>query len=452
MLEKDVKIGGMSRPHAALALVLWASVASGQVTGSVVAPGGISFESGRFRLRGEIKINARDSTQDSQTVGGTQTPFPIVMATVSPYGSAEISNVALIGEADFTPDISAKVEIHFIDLYNRNPTSSDDRVFLREAWVRFGKKYEPLQPQPGTTLYLQLGKAPRFTKQVVRRLESYGLWGTAVGRFEEMGAEAGGSLGPLLYWRASVASGNPLFFRDPNALAGDNGTPERTVGSTTPVVYQSGFPILYDAKTNDVNLNGKFQFGGGMGVRLVDPATKNGVDIVGWYFHRTLADRAPIRGSFYGGDLRLLQGFAVPLPYSGNEKWEAGANLEARYGPVHLYGQYVYQNIAELVRKGFEFEASWRIPLNGLFASGDESVVNWIAPTVRYSKIDNEFEIPIGYVAPSVGWYWDKYDAGVRIGIIRGIDLTAEYALNNATAPTRVLHPNEFLLTLRAGF
>ncbi len=139
---------------------------------------------------------------------------------------------------------------------------------MREAFVRFGKKWEALKEMPGTTAYLELGKAPRFSKQIIRRLESYGLWGTAVGRFEETGAEAGGSFGSHVYWRASATGGTPLYFRDVNALAGDNGTPERTVGSTVPVVYGSGIPILYDTMGTDVNFSGRFQLGGGLGLRF----------------------------------------------------------------------------------------------------------------------------------------------------------------------------------------
>jgi hypothetical protein len=241
--------------------------------------------------------------------------------------------------------------------------------------------------------------------------------------------------------------------RDPNALAGDNGTTERTVGSTTPVVYQAGFPILYDTQSTDVNGSGRFQYGGGLGVRFNwGEGNRDGVDAMGWYFRRTLADRVSLHGTFYSGDLRLLGGNPIPLPVTGNEKTEYGANLEARIGPVHIFGQYVHQDIAGLVRHGYEAEVAWRIPLPGLFASGDSSVVNWIQPVVRVSAIEYDFAIPAGFVAPSFGWNWHKYDAGLRIGIIRGLDLTAEYARNDTRARSRVLHPDEFLMTLRAVF
>ena len=298
--------------------------------------------------------------------------------------------------------------------------------------MRFGKKFEALKEMPGTTVYLELGKAPRFSKQITRRLESYGLWGTAVNRFEETGAEAGGSFGPHVYWRASATGGTPLYFRDPNALAGDNGTPERTVGSTTPVVYGSGIPILYDTMATDVNFSGRFQLGGGVGLRFNwGENRRDGVDLLGWYFRRDLAEYVPLRGTFYSGDLAVLEGYDIPLPFHGTEKYEYGVNLEARFGPVHLFGQGVKQSIAGLEREGYEVEASVRIALPGLFASGDQSVVNWIEPAVRVSYIDNLFDLPAGFVAPSFGWDWRKYDFGFRLGIVRGLDLTVEYARND---------------------
>jgi len=410
-------------------------------------------KTGALRLKVEIKTSFRDSKDLSLTVGNTGLPFPVVLRTVDPGASVEVPNLGLTLEADLTPDVFARAVVNVLDLYNRNPTSSADKVQLREAFVRFGKKIDTLKVADGTSVYVEVGKFPRFTKQVVRRLESYGLWGTAVGRFEEAGVEAGGSFGPHVYWRASVTGGTPVFFRDTNALAGDNGTPERTVGSTTPVVYNSGFPILYDTMATDVSGTGQIQLGGGAGTRWTwGTDGRNGVDVLAWIFRRTLADRVSINGSFYGGDLRLLEGIGVSLPIEGNEKMEWGLNVEARVGPVHFFGQAVKQTIAYLWRQGYEAEVAWRIPLPGLFASGDQSVVNWIEPAIRISYIDNLWDIPLGFVAPTMGWDWRKYDYGLRIGIVRGLDLTAEFARHDAVTRRGLVHPDEWLVTLRAAF
>ncbi len=416
--------------------------------------GFLSSADGRFRLKGEVKLHYRSSV-DVKVPQGQMGDVVAYMETPDPGGSFEVSTVNLIGEGELTKDLFAKVEIHFIDLYNRNPTSTADEVRVREAWLRFGRKYEALKAPDGTTFYLQVGKAPRFAKQLTRRLESYGLWGTAVNRFEELGVEAGGSLGRVFYWRAAASNANPLFMRDPNSLAGDNGTPDRTDFARLEYSpYNSGFPILYDAQANDARLAGRAQVGGGLGLRFVSEDGKRGIDVLGWVFHRKLAETVSIDGTLYGGDLDLVDD--VPAGTSGwidgNEKTEAGVNLEARLGRFSVFGQYVRQEIAGLVRRGYEIEASYRFPTNGLFAIGDQPWFNWVQPAVRVSRISNDFSTPAGFLAPSFGWDWTKYDLGVRVGIVRNVDLTVEYARNDMTTRKGVLHPDELLVTLRAGF
>ena len=416
--------------------------------------GGLATADGRFRLKGEVKIHFRDSEDVSVRIG-QMGDVAVIERTVDPGGSFEVSTVNLIGEGELTKDLFAKVEVHFIDLYNRNPTSTADEVRVREAWLRFGRRVDGLKAFGGTTFYVQAGKAPRFAKQLTRRLESYGLWGTAVNRFEEIGVEAGGSLGGVLYWRAAGANANPLFMRDPNSLAGDNGTPERTdLDRLSEAPYNSGFPILYDAQANDARLSGKAQVGGGLGFRVVSGDGKRGIDVLGWLFRRTLADRVPIDGSIYGGDLDILDDVPAGTTgwIDGNEKTEVGVNVEARWDRLSLFGQYVYQDVAGLVRSGYEVEAAYRFPLNGLFAVGDQPWFNWIQPAVRVSRIENDFSVPAASFAKSFGWDWSKFDFGVRVGIVRAVDLTVEYARHDMRTRTAVLHPDELLVTLRAGF
>ncbi len=155
----------------------------------------------------------------------------------------------------------------------------------------------------------------------------------------------------------------------------------------------------------------------------------------------------------YGGDLDLLDE-APPGPgwTDGNEKTEAGVNVEARWGRFSLFGQYVYQDIAGLVRSGYEVEAGYRFPLNGLFAVGDQPWFNWIQPAVRVSRIENDFSAPATMFAKSFGWDWTKLDFGFRVGIVRNVDLTVEYARHDMRTRTGALHPDELLVTLRAGF
>jgi hypothetical protein len=374
----------------------------------------------------------------------------VFQRTVSKGSSFEVPNVAVIAEGEISSRVALKAEVHFLDLYNRNPTSSDDRILVREAWVRFGRFFAPLEPvEGGASFYALAGLAPRFTKQTSRRLESYGLLGTAVGRFEQPQLEVGGTAGRNVFWRAQVGNGNPVFFRDPNALAGDNGTPERTPGTPDPIL-QSGFPILYDAKPADINTQGRFEWGGGLGVRA--GSEQASASVLGFYFRRRMEDEARIRGTFYQGDLELLRGVVFPLPFEGDEKREWGVNFEARTGELRLFGQYLDQEIAKLPRRGFELELAYLFRTNGLFLVGETPFIDWVQPVVRVSTIDNRFTTPREFPGLSVGWDWTKIDLGVRIGLLRNVDLTAEYAFNTARAEAGDVHPNEALLTLRAGF
>jgi len=424
-------------------------------------------DKGHVRLGIEAKFHLRHSEDEELVLdrAGPGAHFPpdffpadgvIALRPPDKGTSLEVSNVALAGEASFGPLVMARANIHFIDLYNRNPTSTADEVRVREAWLRLGRDLGSLKPFAGTTGYVQVGRAPRFTKQIIRRLESYGLWGTAVGRFEEDQLQAGVGFLDHFYVKGSVANGNPLFFRDVNALAGDNGTANRSRGNVDPE-YQSGFPILYDAFPNDVNFDGELEFGVGAGARFLDGDAKNGIDVLGWYFTRELEDSAPIDGSFYGGDLDLLAltpdevpelPGRVGLATSGNRKWEAGANVEGRWENLHVFLQYVYQSIAGLERHGFEFELAYRYRLGGVFTLADAPVLNWVQPDFRFSRIESCFDNASGFPSPSVSWDWFKYDLGVRVGVVRGVDLTVEYAFNETV---RDLTPNELLVTLRVG-
>ncbi|HEY7411583.1 MAG TPA: hypothetical protein VII13_12605 [Vicinamibacteria bacterium] len=410
-----------------------------------------------FRLGGEFKAHFRNSRAVEVL---HPFPFPpsfipvgetaVFMRTVDPGSHLELSNLAVTGEGDLMPGVSARVEVHVLDLYSRNPVSTDDRIFLRDAWIRLGASPAFPEPSAGTSAYLLVGQAPRFTRQAVRRMESYGLWGTAVGRFENPQVQLGGFVGENVYWRAQGGIGNPLFFRDPNALAGDNGTPDRAPGAPDPIL-QSGFPILYDAKPTAKDLSGRFEWGVGLGARW-HWGTDSGADVLGWYFQRDLEEVVALPGTFYSGDLKLLRGPGTPLPISGDGKREAGVNLEARAGGFRLFGQYVNQEIAELPRQGFELELAWVGELEGLFLIGETPAFNWLQPVVRVSLVDNDFVAPRGYPGPSVAWDWVKVDLGVRVGVVRDVHLTLEYARHDMKTRRGSLHPDEFLATLRVGF
>jgi hypothetical protein len=215
-------------------------------------------------------------------------------------------------------------------------------------------------------------------------------------------------------------------------------------------VYESGFPILYDAKPADINPTGRFEWGGGVGARF--GGERAAVDVLAWYFARTLEDEAKIRGTFYQGDLELLRGAGVPLPFRGDDKSERGVNLEARWGELRLFGQFVDQEIAELPRDGYEIELAYRIRLDGLFLVGETPIGEWLQPVVRYSVIDNHFDAPREFPGLSVAWDWTKLDVGLRIAITRSVDLTLEYSRHDMITARGTRHPDETLVVLRTGF
>jgi hypothetical protein len=346
--------------------------------------------------------------------------------------------------------VKGRIRVHFIDLYNRNPTSTDQPVNVKEAWVLLGKRTEFIDSANGSHIYALFGKAPKFERQPERNLESYGLVSTAFNRFEDFQLQLGGNVGEHVYWRAQVSSGNPVFFRDPNALAGDNGTDELRFPNPEPDL-NSGFPILYDAEVEDVSSD-DFEVGGGVGFRWKSELDEYGIDLLAFYYQRDLADQKKLRGTFYEGDLDLLDGVGgIGLPISGREKKEYGGNIEARLKGLRIFFQGVHQELAGLERTGYEVEAAWKWSLPLIYATGGKQLFTFVQPVFRYSMMDNDFRASPLFVAPSTFWDWKKYDFGVRVGVVAGLDFTAEYTTHDITA-SQTVNIDEFLSTLRFRF
>jgi len=417
----------------------------------------------RLRFGLEAKTNFRHSEENRFLVpfdfDGRPGPDFVVRGfeeTVNAGSHFEVSAITLLLDADWGDGLAAHGKVDFIDLYDRNPTSTDKEVDVDEAWIRFGIEPEPAALAPRSGVYLKIGKMPKFERQDDRHLESYGLVSTAFNRLEDAGAELGASFGRHVYVKLSATQGNPLFIRDPNALAGDNGTPNRSTLDANPEL-KSGIVILYDAEVEDLDVDGDLELGGGLGLRFADEAGRNGLDVLAWTYQRTLADTVELKGTFYGGDLDVLNGpeshpeVNASLAIRGDEKKEVGANVWLYWGGFSLFAQYVDQEIAGLPRTGLEAEAAWRFELPLWAAVGERQLFPWIAPAVRWSRLDNDFRNPPGGTpVPSLSWDWDKIDAGLRLGIFQGIDLTLEYAdnrfiLGNGSERTN----NEYLATLR---
>ncbi len=376
------------------------------------------------------------------------------LETVNAGQHFELSALTLFLDASWGDAVSARAKVDFIDLYDRNPTSSDKEIDVDELWIRFGSDPTAVGERGG--FYAKFGKFAHFERQEDRHLESYGLAATAFNRFEDQGVELGVELGRHLYLRFSATQGNPLFLRDPNALAGDNGTPELdpAVHANPDPALKSGIVILYDAEVEDLDVDGDLETGYGVGFRFGGRDEVGwSLDLLGWSYERKLAETVDLGGTFYGGDLDLLRGpgNATPLPIRGDGKSEVGGNLWFYAGGFACFGQYVDQEIAGMARKGYEVEASWRWDLPLVWATGGRQLFPSIQPAVRWSRLEPEFAggSP-AFPAASVRWEWEKLDYGVRFGIVPGVDLTLELADNTMTlANGRKVSSDELLATLR---
>lgn len=403
----------------------------------------------QLRHRIEIRANYRDSDQERFRLRFRFPPEFLPpgetaahMETVDAGRHFELSVASV--QLDLTYRwFTARAKIHAVDKYRRNPTSSDRTIDADELFIRFGENPEFLGRPERTSFLLQIGKAPKMERQPIRLLESYGLAATAFNRFEDTQALIGGTVGRNFYWRLQLANGNPLFFRDPNALAGDNGTPElRQPGNPNPTPdLKSGFPILYNAEVESLFFEADhLQFGQALGYRWQRDDQSFGYDLIVFHYRRELADEVDLTGTFYGGDLDLLDGpLGVGLPLSGRKKQEYGARGYVEWHGLTGIAQFTKQHVAGLQRQAYEIEAGYQLQFGPVS----------IQPAARWSELRNRFVgDPVTYPAPSVWWNWTKLDAGVRVGFPRNIDVTIERAIHEVEAP-RILHPDETLVTLR---
>ncbi|HSP36111.1 MAG TPA: hypothetical protein VLU46_17500, partial [Thermoanaerobaculia bacterium] len=250
-----------------------------------------------FTERVEIRANYRDSRASSFRLGFPFPPdfLPVGQTagfeqTADPGRHVELSVAQVRLDAKYGKWLTAHTQFHVQDKYRRNPTTSDRQTDADELWIRFG----------GTSFFAQVGKAPKMERQPVRLLESYGLAATAFNRMEDTQLLAGGTVGRDLYWRLQVSNGNPLFMRDPNALAGDNGTPD-----LDPVAHphpdpgiKSGFPILYNAEVESKVFNADhMQFGQGLGYRWQRADQNFGFDAIAVHYRRSMtADEKALDG------------------------------------------------------------------------------------------------------------------------------------------------------------
>jgi hypothetical protein len=413
---------------------------------SVVCLPAFSQNTWNLTYRVELRADYRWSDEESHPNPFAPTNRAFDMRTPDPGHHVELNVGDLQLDAGYGDLFAMRAKVHFQAKHRRNPTSTDRQIDADELFVRIGPKPEILDRPSGTTVFLQAGKFPKMERQPVRLLESYGLAATSFNRFEDTQVLVGGTIGRSLYWRVQAANGNPLFFRDPNALAGDNGTDEELRGERTE--FGSGFPILYNAETEDLFFTtDHVQMGEAIGYRWQREDQTAGLDAIVFHYRRDMADREELTGTNYGGDLDLLVLDEIPgvsprgLPIEGRTKREIGGRVYAEWHAATFIGQYTSQTIAGLDRQGWELEAGYRFPLT-------LGPVESIQPAVRASAINNDFGPVAGFPGPSIWWNWEKYDAGVRIGLQRGIDVTVEYTQHEVESRF-LLNLREALVTVR---
>ena len=94
----------------------------------------------------ELRGNYRDSNEERFALS---TPLPPILLppgetqafleTVDAGTHWEASDVTLRLDLTYGKSFAARAKIDAIDLYNRNPTSSDDKFDVDEVWIRFGR-------------------------------------------------------------------------------------------------------------------------------------------------------------------------------------------------------------------------------------------------------------------------------------------------------------------------
>jgi hypothetical protein len=408
-------------------------------------------------FRAETKLNYRYSEANRF---GVAFPFPAIalpvgetqafLETVDAGHHAEISNIALFLDWQLSDNWALKTKVDLFDLYEKNPTSGDYDASLDQLILRYGTRHTQGELPRSTDAYIQLGKFSKFERQEDRHLESYGLSGTAFNRVEDSGIEAGIDFASGLYAKLTYTTGNPLFFRDVNALAGDNGIDKTPPPNADPEI-KTGIPILYDAEVENINLSDNPETGIGLGYRWLNNNGSNRINVLLFGYERDLADTVGLHGTFYGGDLDVLDlsevipGLSLPIEHTRKKKF--GVNLWWYKDNYAVFAQAVQQDIAGLKRDGWEIELSYA--LNTSDSLKNSLNINQFSPVIRYSAIDNHFEGNPIFPSPSLWWDWEKLDIGFNTDFGDSIRVTLEYAINNFERKGITEENNEFLMTLR---
>ena len=81
-----------------------------------------------LRFGVEVKAGFRDSDENRFPVPFSDFGQPRSLTTVDPGSSLEVGNVALFADAVWGESLVGHVKVDLVDLYDRNPTSTDKKV------------------------------------------------------------------------------------------------------------------------------------------------------------------------------------------------------------------------------------------------------------------------------------------------------------------------------------
>ena len=143
-------------------------------------------------------------------------------------------------------------------------------------------------------------------------------------------------------------------------------------------VYNTGFPIFYDAKIDDINTTASSSGA---------PASASGTSAGPaneWRRMRSAGTSAASRPTLVcparpTAATSTCSGARFPVALRGPRQVGVGRQPGGPLRAVRLDAQFVEQDIAKLVRKGFDIEVRLS-GLPGLFLMGETPVVNWIQP------------------------------------------------------------------------
>ena len=198
-------------------------------------------------------------------------------------------------------------KVDLIDLYDRNPTSTGQKVDVDEAWVRFGREPEPatLAPGSGSTQARQDRQVRAAERPPPPELRP------GLDRLQPLRGDrrrAGGPPRPAFLRQgrgARPATRSSCATRTPWPAT----TARRALPHADPdPELNSGIDILYNAQFANFNVDGKLETGGGSAGawptrRGATASTCSpGVTSASW------PTGCAIHGTFYGGDLDILNG------------------------------------------------------------------------------------------------------------------------------------------------